>query len=160
MTGGYARDQEAISSLQQLRFFPQSIKGGQGARLIAEDGRSLIDLSGSWAAASLGYGHPALAAAVNRAVANPAGASVLSSANAEATALAEQLLALFPGSGPQKVWLGHSGSDANECALRAVRQATGRQGSSPFRAPITAARPVRCQFPGILRKRGLKRPAA
>jgi 4-aminobutyrate aminotransferase len=130
---GYARDANALADLQKLRFFPQSVTGGCGARLRADDGRELIDLSGAWGAASLGYGHPALVAAVTRAVADPAGASALSSANAPATALAERLLALFPSDQPQKVWLGHSGSDANECALRAARQATGRQGVIAFR---------------------------
>lgn len=130
---GYARDAAAIASLQKLRFFPQAVVGGHGARLRADDGRDLIDLSASWGAASLGYGHPALVEAVTRAVADPAGASVLSSANAPATALAERLLGLFPSDRPQKVWLGHSGSDANECALRAARQATGRPGVIAFR---------------------------
>lgn len=132
MTDLYTRDQNALSSLQKLRFFPQAIKGGHGARLIADDGRELIDLSGSWAAASLGYGHAALVESVSRAIANPAGASLLSSASTEAMALAEEILALFPASHPQKIWLGHSGSDANECALRAVRQATGRKGIIAF----------------------------
>ena len=130
---GYERDAATLASLQKLRFFPQSVVGGQGARLRADDGRDLIDLSGAWGAASLGYGHPALVAAVTRAVADPAGASVLSSANRAATALGERLLGLFPSDRPQKVWLGHSGSDANECALRAAREATGRQGVIAFR---------------------------
>lgn len=130
---GYGRDAAALASLQKLRFFPQSVTGGRGARLRSDDGREIIDLSGAWGAASLGYGHPALVEAVTGAVADPAGASVLSSANAPATALAERLLALFPAAQPQKVWLGHSGSDANECALRAARQATGRQGVIAFR---------------------------
>lgn len=130
---GYARDSAALAAVQKLRFFPQSVTGGSGARLRSDDGRELIDLSGAWGAASLGYGHPALVEAVSCAVADPAGASVLSSANAPATALAERLLGLFPSRQAQKVWLGHSGSDANECALRAARQATGRAGVIAFR---------------------------
>ncbi|MBS0573399.1 MAG: aspartate aminotransferase family protein [Proteobacteria bacterium] len=130
---GYGRDAAALAGVQKLRFFPQSVTGGSGARLRSDDGRELIDLSGAWGAASLGYGHPALVAAVSRAVADPAGASVLSSANAPATALAERLLALFPAPWAQKVWLGHSGSDANECALRVARLATGRTGVIAFR---------------------------
>lgn len=132
MSGLYARDAAAIAGLQKLRFFPQAVVGGKGAVLRTEDGRNLIDLSAAWGATSLGYGHPALVAAVSAAVANPAGASVLSSANAPATALAERLIALFPSDQPQKVWLGHSGSDANETAIRAVRRATGRQGIIGF----------------------------
>ncbi|KOF17938.1 aminotransferase [Ensifer adhaerens] len=118
--------------MQKLRFFPLAIAGGYGARLVEDNGRELIDLSGTWGAASLGYGHPALVEAVSRAVANPAGASVLSAANAPATALAEKLLSLFPGMGRNKVWFGHSGSDANEAVFRAVAKATGRSGVISF----------------------------
>lgn len=132
MTNLMQRDADAIAGLQKLRFFPQAVVGGHGARLNSADGRELIDFSASWGAASLGYGHPALVGAVTAAIANPAGASVLSSANAPATALAEQLQAAFPSDTPQKVWLGHSGSDANETAIRAARKATGRQGVIAF----------------------------
>lgn len=128
----YARDAVSVAGLQKLRFFPQAVVGGKGAVLRTDDGRTLIDLSAAWGAASLGYGHPALVAAVSAAVADPAGASVLSAANAPATALAERLIALFPSDQPQRVWLGHSGSDANEAAIRAVRRATGRQGIIGF----------------------------
>lgn len=128
----YERDAAAIGSLQKLRFFPLAIAGGRGARLVEESGRELIDLSGAWGAASLGYGHPAIVEAVSRAAANPAGASILSASNAPAVALAEQLLARFPGKGTHKVWFGHSGSDANEAAYRAITKATGRTGVIAF----------------------------
>ncbi|MBD9650548.1 aspartate aminotransferase family protein [Ensifer sp. ENS09] len=132
MTALYERDRAAIANLQKLRFFPLAVTGGRGARVIEESGRELIDLSGAWGAASLGYGHPALVEAVCGAAANPAGASVLSAANRPATALAEKLLAAFPGAGDNKVWFGHSGSDANEAVFRAVTKATGRSGVIAF----------------------------
>ncbi|WPE23531.1 aspartate aminotransferase family protein [Shinella zoogloeoides] len=128
----YDRDGAAIGNLQKLRFFPLAISGGRGARLVEENGRELIDLSGAWGAASLGYGHPAIVAAVSAAAANPAGASILSASNAPAVTLAERLLASFPGAGTHKVWFGHSGSDANEAAYRAIVKATGRSGVIAF----------------------------
>jgi len=128
----YDRDGKAIGSLQKLRFFPLAITGGKGATLIEEGGRELIDFSGAWGAASLGYGHPAIVEAVSRAVANPAGASILSASNEPAVALAEKLLASFPGEYTHKVWFGHSGSDANEAVSRAVMEATGRTGLVSF----------------------------
>ena len=128
----YDRDEAAIGTLQKLRFFPLAISGGKGARLVEENGRELIDLSGAWGAASLGYGHPAIVEAVSTAIANPAGASILSASNAPAVALAERLLARFPGRGGHKVWFGHSGSDANEAAYRAIVKATGRTGVIAF----------------------------
>lgn len=132
MNNLYARDTAAIAEVQKLRFFPQAVVGGKGAVLHTDDGRDLIDFSATWGAASLGYGHPALVAAVTAAVTNPAGASVLSAANGPAAALAERLIALFPLDQPQKVWLGHSGSDANEMAIRVARRATRRQGIISF----------------------------
>lgn len=132
MSDLYDRDMRANAGLQKLRFFPQAVVGGKGARLRTDDGRWLLDLSASWGAVSLGHGHPALVRAVTAAVAYPAGASVLSSATGPATVLAERLLALWPGAEDRRVWLGHSGSDAMEAAVRAARRATGRQGIIAF----------------------------
>ncbi|HTN97431.1 MAG TPA: aspartate aminotransferase family protein [Nordella sp.] len=122
----YSRDAAAIGTLQKLRFFPSALTGGAGTRVTDQSGRSLLDLSAAWGSASLGYGHPALIEAVTRVVTNPAGASVLSSANLPAVELAEAVLATVPEIADAKVWLGHSGSDANEAMFRAVTAATGR----------------------------------
>jgi 4-aminobutyrate aminotransferase len=121
-----ARDASAIAGIGRLRFSPLCVIGGQGSRLTEEGGRTLLDLSASWGAASLGYGHAGLTEAVTRACADMAGAGLLSLPNENAVALAEELLRLTPGRGERRVWFGHSGSDANDCALRAVQAATGR----------------------------------
>jgi 4-aminobutyrate aminotransferase len=121
-----ARDARVIANIAKLRFSPLSLVGGRGGRVIEEGGRALLDLSASFGAASLGYGHPAITAAVTEACENMAGASLLSFPNENAVALAEELLRLTPGRGERRVWFGHSGSDANDCALRVVQAATGR----------------------------------
>jgi 4-aminobutyrate aminotransferase len=120
------RDSNTIAGLQKLRFFPNSIVGGHGCHVVEEDGRELLDFSAGWGAASLGYAHPALVDAVSCAVQNQAGASILSAVNQPAVELAEQLLKIVPGGQDNRVWLGHSGSDANEAALRSIMVATNR----------------------------------
>jgi 4-aminobutyrate aminotransferase len=120
------RDARVIANIARLRFSPLSLIGGRGNRLIEEGGRELLDLSASFGAASLGYSHPAIKEAVSAACSSMAGASLLSFPNENAVALAEELLKLTPGQGERRVWFGHSGSDANDCAMRVAAAATGR----------------------------------
>ncbi len=121
-----ARDAAAIAKIQTLRFNPLAATGGSGSYLHDEDGRRILDLSASATAASIGYGHPAVIEAMVKAARDMAGASLLMIPNEPATALAERLLAVTPGAGERKVWFGHSGSDANDAAMRVAAAATGR----------------------------------
>ena len=120
------RDDAAIAGIQKLRFNPLAACGGQGSYLTADDGRTILDLSASATAASLGYGHPAVIEAVTKAMADMAGASLLMYPNEPAAALAEALLETMPGDAERRVWYGHSGSDANDAASRVLEAATGR----------------------------------
>ncbi len=120
------RDTRAIARIGKLRFSPAALVGGRGNRLIEEGGRELLDLSASFGPAALGYSHPALTQAVATACARMAGAGSLSLPNEHAVALAEELLRLTPGGADRRVWFGHSGSDANDCAMRVLEAATGR----------------------------------
>jgi 4-aminobutyrate aminotransferase len=124
--GLFERDTRAIADMERLRFFPLEVVGGEGSYLIAEDGRRLLDLSATWGAASLGYGHPAVVDAVTAATRSMAGAGILSAVSEPGVALAEDLLRIVPGEGERRVWLGHSGSDANEAAVRAIVASSGR----------------------------------
>lgn len=126
MTTLFERDRQAIGAIQKLRFFPLALTGGRGSRVIDEQGRSLLDLSAAWGAASLGYGHPRYVAAVADAARNPAGASILSAIPRPAVELAEAILARLPDHKGCKVAFGHSGSDVLEAAMRSVLAATGR----------------------------------
>ena len=120
------RDARAIAGIEKLRFFDLAVVGGHGSRLRLEDGREVLDLSASWGAASLGNAHPDVAVAAGRALADMAGASILSVVNGPAVELAERLLATLPAGVERRVWLGHSGSDANDTAVRIVTAASGR----------------------------------
>jgi 4-aminobutyrate aminotransferase len=120
------RERRVIAETNKLRFFPFAVARGEGSYLISEDGRRILDLSGSWGAAGLGYAHPAVVEAVRRAVGDMASISNISTTNAEAVGLAEELLAIVPGRGERRVWFGHCGSDANDALARAITAATGK----------------------------------
>ena len=120
------RDARVIADIARLRFSPVSLVGGRGNRLIEEGGRELLDFGASFGPAILGHGHPAMVEAVTAAVSNMGGASLSAYANENAVALAEDLLRLTPGRGERRVWFGHSGSDANDTAMKVVAAATGR----------------------------------
>jgi 4-aminobutyrate aminotransferase len=123
------RDSGIIAGVEKLRFFPLAVIGGKGSHLIEAGGRALLDLSASWTAAGLGYGHPAIVEAVCAGIQNPAGGSGLSAISEAAVTLAEQLSADLQevGGSNRRVYLGNSGTDANDVALRACRRATGRE---------------------------------
>ncbi|BDX35021.1 aspartate aminotransferase family protein [Mycobacterium antarcticum] len=123
----YARDDAAIAGIEKLRFFPLEVVSGHGSTLVTPDGRELLDLSATWTASGLGHGHPAVVEAVSRAVRTAPGSGGLSAVHPDSVGLAEDLLALVPGSGERRVYLGHAGSDANDVALRACRHASGRR---------------------------------
>ena len=123
----YERDQASLVAAQKLRFFPLEVVSGDGCYLVEPGGRRLLDLSASWSASGLGHGHPAVVEAVSRAIRDAPGAGGLSAVHPGSVGLAEDLLALVPGTGERRVYLGHAGSDANDVALRACRHATGRR---------------------------------
>ncbi|BBY50078.1 aspartate aminotransferase family protein [Mycolicibacterium arabiense] len=123
----YARDAAAVAGIEKLRFFPLEVVSGHGSTLVTPDGRELLDLSATWTASGLGHAHPAIVEAVSRAVRTAPGSGGLSAVHPDSVGLAEDLLALVPGTGERRVYLGHAGSDANDVALRACRHATGRR---------------------------------
>ncbi len=106
----------------QLPFVPVR---GEGCDIITSDGRRILDLYGGHAVAALGYGHPALTAAI----AGQADELVFQS-NAVALDVraraAEALVDVAPD-GLDRVFLVNSGAEANENALRMAFRATGRK---------------------------------
>ncbi len=123
----YRRDLKAVAGIEKLRFFPLAVVSGEGSWLVEAGGRRVLDLTSTWTASGLGYGHPAVVEALTRAVQAPPGSGGLSAVHPDSVGLAEDLLALTPGEGERRVYLGHAGSDACDVALRAVRLATGKR---------------------------------
>ncbi|MHA4734423.1 aspartate aminotransferase family protein [Ensifer adhaerens] len=120
------RDARVIADIGRLRFSPLTVKGGKGSYLIEESGREVLDLSGCGGAAILGYSNPTVAEAIGTAAKNMAGASLLLYPNEAAVSLAEKILSLVPGLPDRRVWFGHSGSDAGDCAQRVITAVTKR----------------------------------
>ena len=124
------RDDAALAGVSKLRFFPLAVTGGSGGWLVEEGGRRVLDLSAGWTAAGLGYGHPRIVEAVTSALRDQSGASGLSAVNQHMVGLAEDLRRITPIVAAQpdrRVYLGNSGTDANEAVLRSCRLATGRR---------------------------------
>jgi len=121
------RDAQVLAGIGKLRTYPLTIRNARGNYLIEEDGREILDMSAAAGAALLGYAHPAVIAAANSGLTEYASASDMFGASESAVALAEHLLALVPEATDHKVWFGHSGSDANDTAMRAITAATGRR---------------------------------
>jgi 4-aminobutyrate aminotransferase len=143
------RDEKVIAGIEKLRFFPLAVVAGQGCWLTEAGGRPLLDLSASWAANGLGHGHPAIVAAVTAAVTAAPGASCLSAVHPGMVDLAETLLELVPGCAERSVYLGLTGTDANEAAVAACRHGTGRRRVIAFAGGYHGGFGVAKQLSGI-----------
>jgi 4-aminobutyrate aminotransferase len=123
----YERDARVLAGIEKLRFFPLEVVEGRGSSLFDPAGRELLDLSATWTASGLGHGHPVIVEAMIRAARTAPGSGGLSAVHPDSVGLAEDLLALVPGGGDRRVYLGHAGSDANDVVLRACRYWSGRK---------------------------------
>ena len=100
---------------------PRFIARGAGAHIVDVDGRDYIDYVGSWGPLILGHAHPAVVAAVQRAV--ELGASFGAPTEAE-NRLAALIIEAVPSI--EMVRLVSSGTEACMSALRVARAHTGR----------------------------------
>jgi glutamate-1-semialdehyde 2,1-aminomutase len=99
---------------------PVFMASGHGAYLTDTDGRDYVDLVCSWGPMILGHAHPAVIAAVGRAL---AGGTSFGTVTPGEVRLAEELVARAP---VEKVRLVSSGTEATMSALRLARAYTGR----------------------------------
>lgn len=120
------RDSEVIAGVEKLRFFPLVVESGNGTILVEPGGRELLDFSSSWTAAGLGYGHPSVTKAIIDAATNPPGFGGISAIHPDLVKFAEFLLSLVPGDGHRRVYVGNSGSDANDVVIRSCLRNTGK----------------------------------
>jgi acetylornithine/N-succinyldiaminopimelate aminotransferase len=116
------RDRWSASLMDNYGTPPLALVRGEGAVVVAEDGRRYLDLLGGIAVNSLGHAHPAIVEAVTRQVGTLGHVSNLYVAEPP-VALAELLLALTGR--PGAVFFGNSGAEAVEAAFKLSRR-TGR----------------------------------
>ena len=115
-----ARDTKVIAGVEKLRFFPLVAESGKGTVLVEPGGRELLDFSSSWTAGGLGYGHPIVTKAIIDAATNPPGFGGISLIHPDLVKLAELLLSIVPGTGDRRVYIGNTGTDANDVVLRSI----------------------------------------
>ncbi|HEX8696364.1 MAG TPA: acetylornithine/succinylornithine family transaminase [Longimicrobium sp.] len=107
---------------------------GQGCRLIDEDGRAYLDFTAGIAVNALGYGHPAIAAAIREALE----AGLIHTSNLFHTRPAAELAEwLAERSFADRVFFCNSGAEANEGALKFARRWAREQGGE-HKAEIVA----------------------
>ncbi|MDP9365886.1 MAG: aspartate aminotransferase family protein [Chloroflexota bacterium] len=121
------RDARFIADAIKIRYTPFVLAGGDGAWLFDAEGRRFLDFGAGWSVAHLGYGNDHVRRAVAAQLERTTYAGLNSTINLPAVDLAERLVSLVPGDGPNKAWFGLSGSDASEAAMRLVLRATGRR---------------------------------
>ena len=100
---------------------PRFIASASGAHVTDAEGRSYVDLVGSWGPALLGHAHPEVVATVQAAAAR--GLS-FGAPTATETLLAEEVRRRVPAA--QKVRFVSTGTEATMTAVRLARGATGR----------------------------------
>jgi len=100
---------------------PLFIQRGEGQHLVDVDGRTYLDLVGSWGALILGHSHPAVVSAIVEA--SRSGTTYGAPCVAEVE-LAERIVASYPGL--EQVRFVSSGTEAVMSAIRVARAFTGR----------------------------------
>jgi 4-aminobutyrate aminotransferase len=106
--------------------YPMVVKRAQGTVVEDVDGNRFLDFAAGIAVCSTGHCHPRVVAAIREQAArllHICGADFYDPMYVE---LADRLGRLVPGDAPKKVFLGNSGAEAVEAALKLARRYTGR----------------------------------
>ena len=107
---------------------PLVIEKGEGFWLYDVDGNKYLDFSSGISVNNLGYpSHPEVIKAVEEQLHKLGHAAGTDFYNPYQVMLAEKLVSIMPGDFEKKVFYANSGAEANEAALKIVKQATGRK---------------------------------
>ncbi len=108
----------------QAQWNAPTVVGGSGARLLLEDGRRILDMSSLAECSNLGHQHPRVVAAIREQADRLC--FVTNAWGAEPRAELARRLLDVSGFGGGRVFFTLGGADANENAVKIVRQATRR----------------------------------
>ncbi len=110
------------------KHLPLVIEKGEGFWLYDVDGNKYLDFSSCISVNNLGYpSHPEVIKAVEEQLHRLGHAAGTDFYNPYQVMLAEKLVSIMPGDFEKKVFYANSGAEANEAALKLVKQATGRK---------------------------------
>ncbi len=146
------------------RAYPLAVKSAQGVMVEDVDGNTFLDCAAGIGVCSTGHCHPRVVQAIQEQATRLLHICGADFYDPMYISLAERLGALVKGNGPNKVFLGNSGAEAVEAALKLARHHTGRphmiaffgafHGRTMGAASLTASKPVyrtgfRPLLPGI-----------
>jgi len=147
------------------RAYPLVVRRAQGVVVEDVDGNWFLDCAAGIAVCSTGHCHPRVVQAIQeqaQRLLHICGADFYDPMYIE---LSERLVGLAPGEGPKRVFLGNSGAEAVEAALKLARYHTGRpyvlaffgafHGRTMGAVSLTASKPIYHQgfsplLPGII----------
>jgi 4-aminobutyrate aminotransferase len=146
-----ARSDRAVSpSLPHA--YPLAIERAQGVTVTDIDGNRFLDCAAGIAVCSTGHCHPRVSQAIQEQAARLLHICAADFYEPVYISLAERLADLAPGNGAWKVFLGNSGAEAVEAALKLARHHTGRSrvlaflgafhGRTMGAVSLTASKPV------------------
>jgi 4-aminobutyrate aminotransferase len=120
-----ARSEQAITP-SLPRAYPLAVKRAHCVAVEDVDGNIFLDCAAGIAVCATGHCHPAVVQAIQEQSSRLIHICGADFYDAQYTELAERLARLAPGSSPKKVFLGNSGAEAIEAALKLARYHTGR----------------------------------
>src|SRR5579863_6388063 len=111
------RDDQVISP-SYTRSYPLVAERGEGAMVEDPDGNRFLDFAAGIAVVATGHCHPKVVKAIQEQAAKLIHMSGTDFYYENMVALAEKLASLVPGGGARRVFLGNSGTEAIEAAIK------------------------------------------
>ena len=126
----FAQRYERVFTPALAHYSPLVVERAQGAYLYTAGGRRYLDLASGIATTNLGHGHPRVVAAAEQQLRRVIHLSITAYHEAPLV-LAERLVEVAPP-GLDMVFLGNSGAEAVEGAIKLAKRATGRSAVISF----------------------------